>query len=306
MATNEIRIPATLESARTYRTKDGLWKMELVYTYEAKDGTHRFTIPACELPVSQSLIAIDVKNLRYYDEFSTNDFHFDAYVVQRDDARLHKGYAVNVIWQDQLIKPRVEEMTIEKNYIPEIKNVIFNDPATIVFWEDGTKTIVKCQDGDEFDPEKGLAMAIAKKAYGNKGGYCNKLKKWLPKEEQVDTNNILDSIFVPKEFTFTADIDKLSKSFMKGIRDGIDSIFKGTRCTSNDNSVSSKKCMTFREEAAKLRPERIDSIFKGGVCGCPRDIDTCPYLIGVGHCPSENDCRACWDREIPDELLDND
>ena len=127
MTNKEIRIPATLESARTYRTKDDLWKMELVYTYEAKDGTHRFTIPACELPVSQSLIAIDVKNLRYYDEFSTNNssgFHFDAFVVQRDDARLHKGYvdiindkdkrAVNVIWQDQLVNPRVEEMTIEE------------------------------------------------------------------------------------------------------------------------------------------------------------------------------------------------
>ena len=183
--------------------------------------------------------------------------------------------------------------------IPEIKNVIFNDPATIVFWEDGTKTVVKCQDGDEFDPEKGLAMAIAKKAYGNKGSYCNKMKKWLPNEEPVDTNR---SIFVPKEFTFTADIDKLSKSFMKGIRDGIDSIFNGTRCTSNDNSVSSKKRMTFREETAKLRPERVNPIFQGGVLGCPRDIETCPYILGA----CESNCRACWDREIPDELMDND
>lgn len=68
---------------------------------------------------------------------------------------------------------------MSSSYIPEIKNVIFNDPATIVFWEDGTKTVVKCQDDDEFDPEKGLAMAIAKKAYGNKSSYCNKIKKWL-------------------------------------------------------------------------------------------------------------------------------
>ena len=88
---------------------------------------------------------------------------------------------------------------LKTNYIPEIKNVIFNDPATIVFWEDGTKTVVKCQDGDEFDPEKGLAMAIVKKAYGNTGGYCNKMKKWLPKEEPVDTNNIFRTISVPKE-----------------------------------------------------------------------------------------------------------
>ena len=191
---------------------------------------------------------------------------------------------------------------INSSHIPEIKNVIFNDPATIVFWEDGTKTVVKCQDGDEFDLEKGLSMAIAKKAYGNKGSYCNKLKKWLPKEESVNTNNSLNSIFVPKDFTFTIDSAKLSKSFMKGIRDGIDSIFNGTRCTSNDNSVSSKKRMTFREEAAKLRPERVNPIFQGGVLGCPRDIETCPCILGT----CESNCRACWDREIPDELMDND
>ena len=188
---------------------------------------------------------------------------------------------------------------ISSSHIPEIKNVIFNDPATIVFWEDGTKTVVKCQDGDEFDPEKGLAMAIAKKAYGNKGNYCNKLKKWLPKEEQVDTNRI---IFVPKEFTFTADIDKLSKSFKKGISDALDIIFKGTKCTPDDNSVSSKKCITFREEEAKLHPYRINTDYIGGVLGCPRDIKKCPDLLSAG----ENTCRACWDRKIPDELIDND
>ena len=44
----------------------------------------------------------------------------------------------------------------------KIKNVIFNDPATIVFWNDGTKTVVKCGKNDTFDPEKGLAMAISK------------------------------------------------------------------------------------------------------------------------------------------------
>ena len=186
--------------------------------------------------------------------------------------------------------------------IPEIKNVIFNDPATIVFWEDGTKTVVKCQDGDEFDPEKGLAMAIVKKAYGNKSNYCNKMKKWLPKEESVDTDSSLRSIFVPQESTFTADIDKISKSFKKGISDALDIIFKGTKCTPDDNSASSKKRMTFREEAEKLHPERVAPIYGGGVLGCPRDIETCPYILGA----CGNNCRDCWDREIPDELMDND
>lgn len=59
----------------------------------------------------------------------------------------------------------------------EIKKVIFNNPATIVFWMDGTKTVVKVTNED-FDPEKGLAMAIAKKAFGNKGNYFNEIKKW--------------------------------------------------------------------------------------------------------------------------------
>ena len=116
------------------------------------------------------------------------------------------------------------------NYVPEIKNVIFNNPATIVFWDDGTKTVVKCQDGDEFDPEKGLSMAIVKKTYGNKGSYCNKLKKWLPKEE-VDTNSILRSagqhlVSGLVDGINSNDIDKFSKSFKRNLMDAFNIIFE--------------------------------------------------------------------------------
>lgn len=65
--------------------------------------------------------------------------------------------------------------------LPKIKDVIFNPPATIVFWADNTKTVVKCQEGDDFDPEKGLTMAITKKLFGNKGNYCEEIKKWTKK-----------------------------------------------------------------------------------------------------------------------------
>ena len=62
-----------------------------------------------------------------------------------------------------------------------INKVIFNNPATIVLWSDGTKTVVKCDERDEFDPEKGLAMAICKKHFG--GGFYNDIfKKWIPEE----------------------------------------------------------------------------------------------------------------------------
>jgi hypothetical protein len=65
-----------------------------------------------------------------------------------------------------------------------IKKVIFNEPATIVMWADGTKTVVKTQNGETYDPEKGLAMAITKKALGNKGNYFEVIKKWTSEYEK--------------------------------------------------------------------------------------------------------------------------
>lgn len=77
-----------------------------------------------------------------------------------------------------------------------IKSVIFNPPATIVFWADNSKTVVKAENED-FDREKGLAMAIAKRALGNKGNYYEIFKKWLPKErskEDLKDNTAKDNI----------------------------------------------------------------------------------------------------------------
>ena len=73
-------------------------------------------------------------------------------------------------------------MSMNNNSYVFLIRVIYNDPATIAFWSDGTKTVVKAQPGDIFDPEKGLAMVIAKKACGNTGNYYNGFKDWLPKE----------------------------------------------------------------------------------------------------------------------------
>ena len=64
------------------------------------------------------------------------------------------------------------------NTLPDIQKVIYNNTKTIVLWADGTKTVVTCG-ADEFDKEKGLAMAIAKKAMGNKGHYYEEFKKWI-------------------------------------------------------------------------------------------------------------------------------
>lgn len=82
----------------------------------------------------------------------------------------------------------------------KIKKVIFNNPATIVFWADDTKTVVKAQEGDKFDPEKGLAMAIAKKTLGNEGNYYNEIYKWiceyyknLGEVKMIDSNRLTET-----------------------------------------------------------------------------------------------------------------
>ena len=84
------------------------------------------------------------------------------------------------LMQAEMFKALVNERVDRRKNILAIKDVIFNDPATIIFWKDGTKTVVKA-DNEEFDPEKGLAMAISKKALGNQHGYYDVFKKWLKK-----------------------------------------------------------------------------------------------------------------------------
>lgn len=64
-----------------------------------------------------------------------------------------------------------------------IKRIIFNDPATIVFWKDGAKTVVKATN-EPFSEEKGLAMAIAKRYFGNMSKFKKALKNATRQEKE--------------------------------------------------------------------------------------------------------------------------
>ena len=57
--------------------------------------------------------------------------------------------------------------------------MIFNGPATIVYWDDGSKTVVKCQPGDTFSAETGLMAAMLKRFMGNDNTYNKVLNHWL-------------------------------------------------------------------------------------------------------------------------------
>ena len=93
-----------------------------------------------------------------------------------------------------------------------IKDVIFNDPATIVFWSDDTKTVVKCQEGDIFDKEKGLAMAISKKFFGNKGSYYETFKTFCQDEKNEDSENVPVTLDVSMFTDFARSVNEVYKA----------------------------------------------------------------------------------------------
>ena len=103
-----------------------------------------------------------------------------------------------------------------------IKNVIFNPPATIVFWMDGTKTVVKDQGEVFYDPEKGMAMAVAKKAFGNQGNYYNQFSKYLDIYEKK------------QEAEFTS-------SYANTVLNDIIEKFRNSLTKTNYNTVSNEK-----------------------------------------------------------------
>ena len=49
-----------------------------------------------------------------------------------------------------------------RNRYKTIEKVIFNDPAVIIIFKDGSKTVAKCSENDEWDPEKGFVIALLK------------------------------------------------------------------------------------------------------------------------------------------------
>lgn len=64
----------------------------------------------------------------------------------------------------------------EYNY-PKVKKVIFNPPTTIILWEDGDKTVVRCGKNDVFDEDEGFAVAFIKKVFGTRRAYQRIIEK---------------------------------------------------------------------------------------------------------------------------------
>lgn len=65
--------------------------------------------------------------------------------------------------------------------------IVFNPPATIVFWKDGTKTVVKCAKGEKFDPYTGFCYAFTEHFLGSISHIkklCQKSSTGLPEASE--------------------------------------------------------------------------------------------------------------------------
>lgn len=101
-----------------------------------------------------------------------------------------RSFSLDMRDLERSIKNRMNNEEGDPFIVPRIKKIVFNPPATIVFWNDGTKTVVKCQNDEKFDPEKGITMAFFKKTHGNKGHYFEEIKKWTEKYQRVTNEEI--------------------------------------------------------------------------------------------------------------------
>lgn len=79
--------------------------------------------------------------------------------------------------------------------IPRIDHVKFSGPATIIFWKDGTKTVVKCTEEDELNCETGIAMATLKKILGPRyAAYKKQVKGIVDEQNKKDLDSLTKEI----------------------------------------------------------------------------------------------------------------
>lgn len=162
--------------------------------------------------------------------------------------------------------------------IASIKRVIFNPPATIVFWSDGKKTVVKCSKNESFDPEKGLAMAIVKRTQGNSEDYYKDISKWCggasaQKAKEKSKNDILDDVLelIASAKNTIKDLDKVRSNGLAFNAGQIDAALKLGYATDfiEDLKKTNKEITTMYTKRQKVNIDDTRFIFNTNFSGDP-------------------------------------
>ena len=81
--------------------------------------------------------------------------------------------------------PMKNENKIAKPKFVDVKRIIHSGPATIVFWEDNTKTVVRCSENDIYDEYSAFCSALAIKLYGTNSHLKKVIERVSKKDEKL-------------------------------------------------------------------------------------------------------------------------
>ena len=95
------------------------------------------------------------------------------------------------------------------------KEIIYNDAATIVYWTDGTKTVVKCNENDEYSEYAGFVAAVAKKMYGG----ANAINRLIDSKKVVHGSGLGQPF--RSEKTFEEILSGAAKKFTENIKNSL-------------------------------------------------------------------------------------
>lgn len=184
---------------------------------EFKQEPYKITITGTDYMKPIQTVKVKTEHFKLPDDIKLEDVCIDDFthkwMKKTTDEFARK---INADWYDAMAYA-AHDIHLTKKACKDkthgIKRVIFSDVYTIVIWNDGTKTMVKCD--ENYDKEKGLAMAIAKKFLGtnkNKSDYFDVFKKWIPELAEEEKPELM------KEITFTTNIEPLSYvNFKNGV-----------------------------------------------------------------------------------------
>ena len=120
--------------------------------------------------------------------------------MQTKDKKINDDFldAIRYYYDDlETVENDLESIELRVDIPGMIDRVIFNDPATIILWNDGSKTVVKRSDDDVWDSEKGFCMAVIKKLYGN----TSFIKRFMEQEEEIQILTVEEACENLKKFS---------------------------------------------------------------------------------------------------------
>nr|DAU44373.1 MAG TPA: hypothetical protein [Caudoviricetes sp.] len=122
--------------------------------------------------------------------------------------RYGKGLVLNILvpykkeektMEHRRVATSYGNQAFEPSYRLDIKRIVVNGPATIVWWNDGTKTVVKISNDDGWDPYAAVAYALAKKHFGTNSAFKKKVMKKMEIQKKM---KLFDpDVLFPKEDT---------------------------------------------------------------------------------------------------------